>query len=107
MHGGKACCFESAWKDDQQEDMSPANDFPKLLISMSTAIKIVAQNVTLFRNRTLFYLRIRNNSMQKFFESHETNAWGASSIRVQPERKAALGQSEIFKKNPAVAAAGP
>jgi hypothetical protein len=86
MHGGKACGFENAWKDDQQEDMSPANDFPKkILISMSTAIKIVAQNVTLCRNRTLFYLRIRNNSMQKFFEFHETNAWGASSIRVQPE----------------------
>jgi hypothetical protein len=45
--------------------------------------------------------------MQKFFESHETNAWGHSSIRVQPERRAALGLSEIFKKNPAVAAAGP
>ena len=45
--------------------------------------------------------------MQKFFESHETFAWGHSSIRVQPERRAALGQSEIFKKNPAVAAAGP
>jgi hypothetical protein len=45
--------------------------------------------------------------MQKFFESHETFVWGASSIRVQPERKVALGQSEIFKKNPAVAAAGP
>jgi hypothetical protein len=77
---------------------------------MSNARKNVAQNVTLCRKRTLSiykhatYLR---NSMQKFFESHETNPWGASSIRVQPERRAALGQSEIFKKNPAVAAAGP
>jgi hypothetical protein len=53
-----------------------------------------------------FYLRLRYKSKQKFFESHETNAWGASSIRVQPERRAALGQSEIFNKNPAVAAAG-
>jgi hypothetical protein len=62
------------------------------------------------RKRTLFdykYATFLRISMQKFFESHETNPWGASSIRVQPERRAALGQSEIFKKNPAVAAAGP
>jgi hypothetical protein len=36
--------------------------------------------------------------MQKFFESHETFAWGHSSIRVQPERRAALGQSEFSSR---------
>jgi hypothetical protein len=38
--------------------------------------------------------------MQKFFESHETFAWGHSSIRVQPERRAALGQSENLQEKP-------
>jgi hypothetical protein len=36
--------------------------------------------------------------MQKFFESHETFVGGASSIRVQPERRAALGQSEFSSR---------
>jgi hypothetical protein len=54
-----------------------------------------------------FLIMNTQHSMQKFFKSSETFAWGPSSIRVQPERRAALGQSEIFNKNPAVAAAGP
>jgi hypothetical protein len=103
MHGRKVCGFET----DQEEDMSPANDFPSFLISMSNLTKMFGTKRHIVPESNTFYLRIRNKSKQKFFESHETNAWGHSSIRVQPERKAALGQSEIFKKNPAVAAAGP
>jgi hypothetical protein len=45
-------------------------------------------------------LQIGNNSMQKFFKSHETFVWGASSIRVQPERRAALGSQRSSRKTP-------
>lgn len=38
--------------------------------------------------------------MQKFFESHETNAWGASSIRVQPERRLLLVCQRSSRKTP-------
>jgi len=38
--------------------------------------------------------------MQKFFESRETFAGGASSIRVQPERRAALGRQRSSRKTP-------
>jgi hypothetical protein len=40
MHGGKACGFVVDWKDDQYEEMSPANDFPKFLTSMSIRLKM-------------------------------------------------------------------
>jgi hypothetical protein len=48
-----------------------------------------------------------DTTIKIFIPSDETNAWCASSIRVQPESRAAVGQPENFKKNPAVAAAGP
>jgi hypothetical protein len=38
--------------------------------------------------------------MQKFFESDETFAWGHSSIRVQPERRAASGSQSFLQEKP-------
>src|ERR1700743_127427 len=67
---------------------------------MSNAKKCAAKNRHIVPKSNIFYLRIRNNSMQKFFESHETNAWGPSSIRVQPERRAALGSQRILQEKP-------
>jgi hypothetical protein len=85
MHGGKTCGFESAWKDDQLEDMSPANDFPRISNFYVNCDKNRGTKRHIVPESNTFYLRIRNKSMQKFFESHETFVWGASSIRVQPE----------------------
>jgi hypothetical protein len=50
---------------------------------------------------------VYDNRNKKFNPNDETFTHHASSIRVQPESRAAVGQSENFKKNPAVAAAGP
>src|SRR5579871_6995969 len=46
------------------------------------------------------YVTNLRSSMQKFFESHETNAWGASSIRVQPERRLLLVCQRSSRKTP-------
>ena len=84
-------------KAEGRQNISPGSNFYK---NLSTKRHYFAQSC-------IYLILFTTHSMQKFFKSGETFAQGASSIRVQPERRAALGQSEIFKKNPAVAAAGP
>jgi len=70
-------------------------------------MKIRAKNVNAFQKRTSSSDAKDDNRSKIFHPIDETNAGCASSIPVQPESRAAVGQPENFKKNPAVAAAGP
>ena len=90
---------ENVWLRRRPERRcEPGKRFPQVLISMTIFTKYVSTKRHIVPRTNTIRLRICNNSIQKFFESRETFVWGASSIRVQPERRAALGQSEISSR---------
>ena len=78
----------------------------KLSPEVLTSIKIWAKKVTAFQDRTL--RNDRNVTIKAINLIHSTkHSLGALRLYECSRSRAAVGQPENFKKNPAVAAAGP
>src|SRR6202000_1177108 len=84
----------------------PGKRFPQFLTSISNLRKLLAQFVTLCRNRTLFIYEYATNSSRNF--SNLTKQMHRVLRLYECSRNAGLllVSQRFFKKNPAVAAAG-